>query len=324
MNNEEILEMNNYHFHGSSMHNDHFHGSSMHNGNKFDILLSNPPFNLGVKFFQKYFEIADKIITIQPSNWLFGNSQNKQLIKNIKNVYCDITKYKRGYGGGFDAGFGNELSINYINNLKTKKLIIDGKEFDDIENIRHYSGDKYIEEFNNISKSLYTNDNIKNHILEFEIGEYVNDDDWCVKIPEIRGHRGANGVLDDFYSIISPNDKFTFENTVGQFKNIKIKTKRSDLKYYIKLDSKDAAYNFINYVKTDFVRTLLYISKMNTAVANGPTLRFIPWFDFSDEHFSKSPREIDNWLFNKYNISDEIRKHIEEILPDYYDIRKEI
>ena len=90
--------------------------------NKFDILLSNPPFNLGVKFFQKYFEIADKIITIQPSNWLFGNSQNKQLIKNIKNVYCDITKYKRGYGGGFDAGFGNELSINYINNLKTKKI----------------------------------------------------------------------------------------------------------------------------------------------------------------------------------------------------------
>ena len=53
-------------------------------------------------------------------------------------------------------------------------------------------------------------------------------------------------------------------------------------------------------------------------------LSLIPWFDFSDFHFSKSPREIDNWLFKKYNISNEIRKHIEEILPDYYGIRKRI
>ena len=42
---------------------------------------------------------------------------------------------------------------------------------------------------------------------------------------------------------------------------------------------------------------------------------------FSDNVFSKSPKEIDNYLFNKYNISNEIRKHIEEILPDYYNIR---
>ena len=48
----------------------------------------------------------------------------------------------------------------------------------------------------------------------------------------------------------------------------------------------------------------------------------IPWFDFSDDHFNKSPKEIDDWLFKKYNISDEIRKHIEKILPDYYGIRK--
>ena len=52
-------------------------------------------------------------------------------------------------------------------------------------------------------------------------------------------------------------------------------------------------------------------------------LSLIPWFDFSDFHFSKSPREIDNWLFKKYNISNEIRKHIEEILTDYYGIRKD-
>ena len=41
----------------------------------------------------------------------------------------------------------------------------------------------------------------------------------------------------------------------------------------------------------------------------------------SFKHFSKTPKEIDDYLFKKYNISDDIRKHIEEILPDYYGIR---
>ena len=49
---------------------------------------------------------------------------------------------------------------------------------------------------------------------------------------------------------------------------------------------------------------------------------YIPWFDFSNNIFSKTPSEIDDYLFTKYNISNEIRKHIEELLPDYYNIRK--
>ena len=49
---------------------------------------------------------------------------------------------------------------------------------------------------------------------------------------------------------------------------------------------------------------------------------YIPWFDFSNPIFSKSPSEIDDYLFKTFKISDEIRKHIEEILPDYYGIRK--
>ena len=49
--------------------------------------------------------------------------------------------------------------------------------------------------------------------------------------------------------------------------------------------------------------------------------KYIPWFDFSNPIFSKSPAEIDDYLFDKFNISDEIRQHIEELLPDYYGIR---
>ena len=60
-------------------------------------------------------------------------------------------------------------------------------------------------------------------------------------------------------------------------------------------------------------------------------MQYIPWFDFSDPVFSKSPSKIDDYLFAKYIpevdeetgiTRDEIRKHIEELLPDYYNIRK--
>ena len=90
---------------------------------------------------------------------------------------------------------------------------------------------------------------------------------------------------------------------------------------YFAFDTEVELNNFINYLKTDFVRICLYLIKTTMHLANGE-LKYIPWFDFSDPVFSKSPTEIDDYLFAKYNISDEIRKHIEELLPDYYNIRK--
>jgi hypothetical protein len=95
------------------------------------------------------------------------------------------------------------------------------------------------------------------------------------------------------------------------------------MEFYYHFNTKKELYNFINYIKTDFVRILLYMYKTTIDLISGKPLSFVPWFDFSDPIFSKSPSEIDDYLFNKYNISDEIRKHIEEILPDYYNIRHE-
>ena len=67
---------------------------------------------------------------------------------------------------------------------------------------------------------------------------------------------------------------------------------------------------------------LLYLHKTTIDLTSGQPLSYCPWFDFSNPVFSKSPSEIDDYLFDKFNISDEIRQHIEELLPDYYGIRK--
>ena len=139
MKNEEILEMN--------------------NGKKFDILLSNPPFNLGVKFFQKYFEIADKIITIQPTKWLLTNKQNKNLTNKIDKQYCEIeTVNGNEY---FDAGLFADVSINYVDNKKSHKLIFDNKEYNKCEDITKFSTDSLLEEY---SKKINVDDSIWDHI----------------------------------------------------------------------------------------------------------------------------------------------------------------
>ena len=71
-----------------------------------------------------------------------------------------------------------------------------------------------------------------------------------------------------------------------------------------------------NYCFSYFARACLMFLKTSITLGKGE-LKYVPWFDFSEPIFSKSPSEIDDYLFAKYNISDEIRKHIENILPSY-------
>ena len=130
-----------------------------------------------------------------------------------------------------------------------------------------------------------------------------NSDKWYVSVASIRGNKGS----DDMATLI-PKDR--------------IPEYGDRPKFYINFDSKNIADNFINYAKTDFCSCCIYLFKNDLNLGN--ILRYVPWLDFSDKHFSKTPKEIDDYLFKKFNISDDIRKHIEEILPDYYGIRKQI
>ena len=56
----------------------------MNNGKKF-IIIMNPPYDrgLGDKFLLKCFDIADKIISVQPVSWLLGQHQKKKLTEKI-------------------------------------------------------------------------------------------------------------------------------------------------------------------------------------------------------------------------------------------------
>ncbi len=76
--------------------------------------------------------------------------------------------------------------------------------------------------------------------------------------------------------------------------------------------------NIEKYLKTKFVRFLISIAKANQ---NGTriTYRFVPMQDFtenSDIDWTKSIVEIDEQLFDKYNLSIEERQHIKKSIKD--------
>lgn len=309
MKNEEILEMN--------------------KGKKFDIILSNPPYNngLGNTFLEKYLHIGNKIITIQPLSWLIAKQQ-KQKITKIIDKNCDVYIYQlNGIKEFTDAGLIGDIAIQYINTQLKGKIRIYGKEYDKCSDIKQWSSndslETFIEHLGEVNNSLW--DNIKG-TTHWDKGYESNPNNewWCIKIQKIRGNVNRNKnekQSPDFYTLISNNEEFIKLNK-GQYKKLKeTPNKRGNLDFlYFAFNTEQELNNFIRYIKTDFVRACLMLVKNGANLHRGE-MRYIPWFDFSDELFTKSPKEIDDWLFKKYNISDEIRKHIEEMLPDYYHIR---
>ena len=82
--------------------------------------------------------------------------------------------------------------------------------------------------------------------------------------------------------------------------------------------TKQEALNLSKYLTTKFVRFLHKQAKASHD-ASSKTYRFIPMQDFSDSSdidWAKSIDELDEQLFEKYNLSNEERKHIKITMKD--------
>ena len=304
---------------------------SINSGKKFDIVLMNPPYagTTHLKFLNKVLQITNNTVTIQPIIWLFGQNSSSSASDAINNIKTYINKYKTNIekidATKFNsAAIPQEVGIIYISNNESDEINVKYNDSEytlkDIEDNKKYGNDKLLSKLDNILKPIYKEDNFWNHITfsprakghlgkrknEEKIDFNPNIENIIINIPQIRGHVNQT----DFYT-----------TTEAALKPVKYKNYRNAGKTtpwsYIVCKNEQYGENIARYLKTDFVRSCLYFNKFSTTLP----IDCIPWFDFSDEHFSKTPHEIDNWLFDKYNISDEIRKHIEEILPDYYNIR---
>ena len=296
---------------------------------KWDVILANPPFNLGEKMLAKWFDLADTICTVQPSTWLLGKKKTKSICSHLDNGEFNADIESINGSEYFDAAIAGRITINHFiqqNNSthhNSTYILFDGKKYDKCSEITLTSNDSLLTEFKNIVEPLYLNDNLQNyiksipnvHVFGNAPVEYNPDDNWWI----FRITRYS--VVHDRHT----NWCITYKKMLDVYKFKDIKNKKEGknifLKYYIPFTNQQTAMNIINYIQTDFCRGCLYLIQTSPELGRGEC-KCIPYFDFSDTVFSKTPSEIDDYLFAKYNISNEIRKHIEKLLPDYYNIRK--
>ena len=301
---------------------------------KFDICLMNPPYDQGLcdRFLNKVLDISDIVVSVQPTTWLLGKTPMKSIINQVNDCYFNLSLINPNCFN--DTSFFKKLGIHYINTTKQKEYIVDNEitgatySYNNLSDITELSMDKELSEFNEQIKSLYNKDNFHNHLLNV----YNKDNNNLkalnkpfIRITGIRGNvdKKTSNYKDDFFTFISNSDsEINNKRIFNTTSNIDLTDEKGKRLYNLVFVFNDnlSRQNCINYMKSDFCRGSLMLSKTNQHLDTGE-LKTVPWFDFSDKHFSKTPKEIDDYLFKKFNISDDIRKHIEEILPDYYGIR---
>ncbi|WQJ53948.1 MAG: hypothetical protein [Wendovervirus sonii] len=183
-------------------------------------------------------------------------------------------------------------------------------------------------EFKSIVKSLYTQDNVNNHICATNdvfnktyIVKDPIDNPYVIVMQRYSGHSTARSKeIGEFYAIYSKDRKF--KDMSGYFNELnKITTKSGTrfLRFYINLNTPDITYNFWKYTHTYFFTTCLLLSKTTLDLISGTPLAFVPWFDFQDKMFNDSIENIDISLFKKYGITQKFIDYITS-LSNYYSL----
>ena len=80
-----------------------------------------------------------------------------------------------------------------------------------------------------------------------------------------------------------------------------------------KFNTEEEMHNFIDALRTDFMRFCLVKVKKNKHLDSGE-LFHVPWLDFTQQW-------NDDKLFRHFNISQDIQDKIKEFIPEYYGIK---
>jgi hypothetical protein len=117
----------------------------------------------------------------------------------------------------------------------------------------------------------------------------------------IRGHVNQDTGIkeDDFYTLIPRDRKWELYS--------------EKLALYFHFSNPTEANNMINYLKTDFVRFALFLTKNDANVVN--CLKYIPYVDVTK-------RFDDPKLYALFNFNKKEIERIHQLIPDYYGIRK--
>jgi hypothetical protein len=272
----------------------------------FDVAVGNPPFNqmIDMLFVQKSYKISDKVLFVHPSTWLLDEKgKQKKFTETKKIISKDLQSVKF-----FNANkiFGIQLFvpcvITFIDKIKDRDYIncideINEKIllYDDIDKINKYSNlTEYPSIKNKLSKKIKLS--LKEKINLGEEGKFY------VNLSQIRGHVDLNSdkvmLKSDFYTLCT--------------RDLKPSTSKRQQreKTQVAFDTEEQADNFLEYVKTNFVRFCLSINKINQNLYCGE-MSNIPWLDFNQKW-------NDEDLYKLFDLDENEINFINSIIPKYY------
>jgi len=284
---------------------------------KWDLVLSNPPYNGGMDLdiIKSLIEAnsAKEYVLVHPSTWVFdrkGKSSKFNDFKKVVNGKLRSVKFFNGNSAFEKIQLNVPCMITHIDTRNpvhsTKVTMLDGETFT-VSNIEDIT--KYGSSWGTIVKSFFdkipTTDNVWDHRLK---SDNTGNLSTC-QISRNMGHAGNGGVRfvnDDFYTLVvrdSPKVNHGIRKALSD---------RGGPAFGFKTSRERD--NFLSYLCTDFARFCLSLLKNKLDVDCGE-MTVIPWLDFTQTW-------DDEKLFAHFGINQETQDYIRSFLPDYYGIRK--
>jgi hypothetical protein len=274
---------------------------------KFDVVIGNPPYNqmIDMLFLQKSYKISDKILYVHPSTWLLDEKGKQKKFNETKELIKDSLESIELFNG--NKIFGVQLFVpcvfTYVNKMKKTNGIICLDKINN-KNIT-YNSIYDINKFSNLDIYKSLKEKIQKISKDNNLHTRLLNDtgnNFYVNLSQIRGHVDLSSdtimLKSDFYTLctkdLTPTNspRIQREKTQASFQTI------------------EEANNFINYVKTNFVRFCLSINKNNQNLYCGEML-LIPWLDFSIKW-------SDDLLNNKFELNENEIDFINRVIPKYY------
>ena len=298
---------------------------------KFDVVFSNPPYNssIDIEILSSVYPFVNEVIAIHPSPWLYDK---KDKIKtNFKSAINTHVKSIEILPVNSFAGIQlpNKINIihidaNYSGSFVMKEIDKEPYNFDSILELTPASSEHTLFEpfFTKVEDFIKKNGSLFEHTIDistFPIGIVNFEDEWYCQLADTIGqpdrpeHYGF--LLKDWTGNYGLRKTGLDANGNPLIKIRKEKeVKETAIKNSFKFSTMEEMHNFIDALRTDFMRFCLVKVKKNKHLESGE-LKFVPWLDFTQKWDDKK-------LFETFDISEDIQKAIKEFIPEYYGIRK--
>jgi hypothetical protein len=286
---------------------------------KFDIVLSNPPYSkkLDIKFISRALELSKgEVVFVSPFTMWTAKDENKYY-SSQKQAFLPFLKEITMFNGNGIFGISkfDLICISHFSKDKKEDYFILNDIISGNTNTVKDDSANTISVFGISTEFNLFYEKIRNLKIDFankkgfvystggnENNRYLrNPNAYFVEFTNVRGH-GKLGC--EMNEKIHKDDFFTFissENQVCSGRNPKYNI-------WFEFETREEAENFLRYIKTDFARMCLALVKRDQNLKLGT----LPWIDFTQEWTDKK-------LYKHFGITKKEQEFIKEIIPPYYD-----